>query len=316
MSSVVEFDLKKIKNNINKLKQLTNNINFLFPVKCCYNPTVLEIINDSGMGFDVSNMNEFKIIEKYLTNQFVSANGPISHELCDCKYKNFHLIVNNIDDFDDNNGIRINFNSNDKFEYSRFGLDYKLLDENIRKKIKYIHFHNSDHKNAEKCENIYEEIKCILKYFPNLQIINIGGHLEDISFDEGIEYLNEVRKIIPENIAVYAELGDFLFKDVGTLYTEVVGVRNDDKFQVVTLNISKMANQRWTYPEYIEDTSDNELIRTIFGGNTCCETDVYLETMAKPLKIGDKVVFRNISPYSYQWNISFNGIEKTEYRFK
>lgn len=69
--------------------------------------------------------------------------------------------------------------------------------------------------------------------------INIGGHLEDLSFKEGIEYLNNVRNIVPENIIMIAELGDFLFKNVGTLYCNVVDVRYDSKVQVVTLNFSK-----------------------------------------------------------------------------
>ena len=315
MKPRVEFDLSILKNNIVKLKNETNNINFLFPVKCCNNPKVLEMIVANNFGFDISNINEFKIIEKYLTNQFVSVSGPLSYELLYCEYHNINIVANNFSSYKENNGLRINFNSNNKFEFSRFGVDYKLVEESIRKKITYIHLHNSDHRDLEKCKYIYEEIKNILTYFPNLNKINIGGHLEDLSFDDGINYLRTMRDLIPKNISLYVELGDFLFKGVGILYGNVVDVRQDNGLQIVTLNFSKMANQRWAYPQYLTSDNDN-LIHTIFYGCSCCETDVYLETQSKILNIGDEVKFTNISPYSYQWNTSFNGVKEMEYIFK
>jgi len=43
---------------------------------------------------------------------------------------------------------------------------------------------------------------------------------------------------------------------------------------------------------------------------------MYLETKSKILNIGDEVRFKNISPYSYQWNTSFNGVNTMKYVFK
>lgn len=314
MNLRVEFDLSILKKNIVELKNKTSGINFLFPVKCCNNIDVLKLIVNNDFGFDVSNINEFKLIEKYLKHQFVSVSGPLSFELINCKYDNIHIVANNFSSFKEGNGIRVNFNSNNNYGVSRFGVDYKSINYDIRKKITYIHIHNSDHKDIEKCKKIYEEIKNILTFFPNLKNINIGGHLEDLSFQDGIDYLNTVRKIVPNNINLYVELGDFLFKNVGTLYCKVIDIRKDDNLQFVTLNFSKMANQRWAYPIY--NTNSKNLIKTMFFGCSCCETDIYLETYAEEFTIGDEVVFKNISPYSYQWNTSFNGIEKMKYIFK
>ena len=312
MNPRVEFDLSKLDRNIKEIKNRTNNINFLYPVKCCKKEEVLEIIFNNGLGFDVSNENEYKQVEKYVKNQFISACGPLSYELNE--YNNIHVISNNLNSYKKNNGLRINFNSNNKFGFSRFGVDYKELNEDIRKEINYIHFHNSDHKDLDKCNDIYEEIKSILEYFPNLKAINIGGHLEDLSFDDGINYLNKVRSIVPKDILIYAELGDFLFKDTGTLYAKVIDIRNDKNTQIVSLNFMKMTNQRWTYPIYKSKSTD--LINTIFYGASCCETDIYLETKADKLNIGDGVVFINISPYSYELNASFGGMNKIEFIFK
>lgn len=314
MNPRVEFDLSILKNNITELKTKTTNINFLFPVKCCNHISVLELIVNSDFGFDVSNMNEFMLIEKYLKNQFVSVSGPLSFELMNCKYRNIHIVSNNFSTFKVSNGIRVNFNSNNNFSISRFGVDYKKINQSIRNNITYIHVHNSDHKNFEQCQKIYEEIKKILTFFPNLKNLNIGGHLEDLTFEDGINYLNTIREIVPNNIDLYVELGDFLFKNVGTLYSKVIDIRKDDQIQFVTLNFSKMANQRWAYPIY--KTNSKNLIKTIFFGCSCCETDIYLETGAEELSIGDEVVFKNISPYSYQWDTSFNGVKKMKYIFK
>ncbi len=314
MNPRVEFDLSILKNNITELKNKTTNINFLFPVKCCNHISVLELMVNNGFGFDVSNMNEFKLVERYLNNQFVSASGPLSFELKKCNYHNIHIVSNNFSSFKETNGIRVNFNSNNNFSVSRFGVDYKIINQSIKNNITYIHVHNSDHKNHEQCQKIYEEIQSILIFFPNLKNLNIGGHLEDLSFEDGINYLNTIRKIVPNNINLYVELGDFLFKNVGTLYSKVIDIRKDNEIQFVTLNFSKMANQRWSYPTY--KTENKNLIKTIFFGCSCCETDIYLETEAEEFAIGDEVVFKNISPYSYQWDTSFNGVEKMEYIFK
>lgn len=111
MKPKVEFDLLEFKNNIMKIKNQTKNINFLFPVKCCNCSAVLDIVNDNEFGFDISNQNEFKIIEKYLKKQFVSVSGPLSYELNNSNYDNLHIVSNNLSNFKVGNGIRINFNS-------------------------------------------------------------------------------------------------------------------------------------------------------------------------------------------------------------
>lgn len=272
MSAYVEFDLKKFEDNLKELKTKIPNVKFIFPVKCCNNEKVLELVSKYEYGFDISNINEYNIIKKYL-------------------------------------------NGNEKFDKSRFGEDYTLLGNSIKEELTYIHLHNSDHKDSEKCNDILDEVKKIISSFPNLKCIDIGGHLEDLSFKNGIEYLQEMRSIIPTHIDIIVEAGDFLFKDCGKLFCEVIDVRDNKMSQTVTLNFSKMANQRWAYPIYHEETK-NELVDTVFYGCSCCETDIYLETKARRLKKGDKLMFQNISPYSYQWDTEFNGINKIRYDFK
>lgn len=312
MNPRVEFNLKQLQTNIDTLVSEVSNTKFIFPVKCCNNKKVINIIANNHFGFDVSNLNELDVIKQYLDGRLVSASGPLSYQLDNYEYENLFVVANNITSYSKGKGLRINFNSDKNFDYSRFGEDYMSLDLKTRQEISYIHFHNSDHKNQEKCNSIYRQISYILESFPNLKHIDIGGHLEDLSWDDGIVYLKTIRKLVPNNINLIVEIGDYLFKKVGKLYCKVVDVRKDNHQQIVTLNFSKMTNQRWAYPVY---NSDIKEYKTIFYGCSCCETDIYLDTYAQEIKIGDELIFDNISPYSYQWDVSFNGIDKMEYLF-
>lgn len=270
---VVTIDLNIFNKNIEKIKKECNNINFIFPVKCCTNEEVLKIAYEKLDGFDVSNKNEYNIIKKYHKNKIICSSGPMAYELKN--EKDVHVAFNNIEDFDKEKGLRINFNDNNNFETSHFGTSISLCNKEIKENIKYIHFHNSDEKNEEKCNNIYEQVKNILKEFKNIKCINIGGHLEDLSWKEGIKYLNKIRDIVPENIKLIAEVGDFLFKNCGTLYCKAIDCKIINNKQIVILNFSKMANQRWVHP-VLNKQYKGEYI-TEFYGNSCCEVDIYME---------------------------------------
>ena len=78
-----------------------------------------------------------------------------------------------------------------------------------------------------------------------------------------------------------------------------------------------MANQRWVYPILKKEQLKNKIeYDTTFYGCSCCEVDTFLETRCKRHYIGEKLIFSNISPYSYEWNNSFNGVNKIDFFFK
>lgn len=189
MSAYVEFDLKKFEDNLKELKTKIPNVKFIFPVKCCNNEKVLELVSKYEYGFDISNINEYNIIKKYLNGHFLSCSSPMSYELESINYKNIKIVANNLSSYLKGKGLRINLNGNEKFDKSRFGEDYTLLSSSIKEELAYIHLHNSDHKDNEKCNDILDEVKKIISSFPNLKFIDIGGHLEDLSFKNGIDYL-------------------------------------------------------------------------------------------------------------------------------
>lgn len=310
---VVIVDLKKFEENIKKIKSTCKGVSFIFPVKCCTNRRVLKIVCKNMDGFDISNNNEYQLIKKYQKNKLICSSGPLSYELKD--KKNVNVAFNNINDWDKKHGIRINFNDNTNFQESHFGTPISLCNKEIKDSIKYLHFHNSDYKDKLKCEQIYEQIKSIVKQFSNLEILNIGGHLEDLTWEEGIGYLKKIREILPNNINVVTEIGDFLFKDCGVLYCQVIDSKIIDRKQIIILNFSQMANQRWVHPKLNKIYEGT--FTTTFYGNSCCEVDTYLANIkCKEMKKGEELVFNNISTYGYQWNNNFNGVPKIKYIFK
>lgn len=317
MSPRVEFRLSQIEKNIKELQARCEGIYFAFPVKCCNEPKVLRLVSEMFMGFDVSNKNEYQIIKQYDDGRLICSSGPLSYELSGVS--NVLVAANSMKRWDGKSGIRINFNSDERFADSHFGIDYLKLDKNVIDRVSYVHFHNSDHRNYEKCECVLEHIYNIIKKFNNLKILNVGGHLENLTFEEGVSYIQNVREIVPPKIKVIVEVGDFLFKESGVLFCKVIDCYFDGKSQVVILDFSKMANQRWVYPILCEDSMDmggnRESFDTVFYGCSCCEVDVFLQTSCKKYDVGEEVIFQNISPYSYQWNHQFNGIAGIEFYF-
>ena len=313
----VSFDLEKLRKNISVLEKI-QGIQFLYPVKCCTHPDVLDIIGESSFGFDVSNLNEFKLVRPYIKNDtIVTSSGPLSYQLYE-KYETKYIVFfNSLVHVPRGNiqGLRINFNDDPSFEKSHFGVALSEIPSDLLYQLRYIHFHNSDHRDRGKCESILKQIEIIVSKFKNLRALDVGGHLEDLSTEDALWFIKEVRNIVPDHIFLYAEIGDFLFRDCGLLKCEVVDSYIDNTIykQIVILNFSKMANQRWVYPSITVSSSD--LVETVFYGCSCCETDLYLESEYPIVHKGDELLFKNISTYAYEWNNSFNGINKIKIIF-
>ena len=80
----VEFDLEKLEENVDEIKRKCKNVIFIFPVKCCTNDKVLELMNKKIFGFDVSNASEYNLIKNLnLESKFISVTGPLSYTLID-----------------------------------------------------------------------------------------------------------------------------------------------------------------------------------------------------------------------------------------
>lgn len=314
MNSHIKFNTKKLIDNIAQLKKECCGIKFLFPTKCCTNKKILQIANKYLDGFDISNKNEYKLICQYVSadnKKIISSSGPLGFENVDVK--NALIAVNSFNYYKKGFGLRINFNSFKNFEISHFGEDITSIETSMANDISYIHFHLADSRNALINNKILLNIKIILKKFPALKFLNIGGNLESLSMQDAILFLNRVRKIIPKHIVLIVEVGDLLFDGCGELFCKVIDTKIVNKKQIAILDVSKMANLRWSYLKYNENSLEE--FETEFYGSTCCETDIVYKGRCHKLIIGEFIKFYNVSPYSYQWNKSFCGLNKIKIIF-
>ena len=76
---IIIYNLNILKDNIQKILELSNkyNIQFMFPVKSFPNKKIIQIFKEYNFGFDIANFNELSIISDIINNKtLVSCTGP------------------------------------------------------------------------------------------------------------------------------------------------------------------------------------------------------------------------------------------------
>lgn len=316
MTLYIEYNLRMIADNYLNMKKLCHDVCFIFPLKCCTNKQMIEIIYEYADGFDVSNESEYNYIAEYLDNKTICSTGPLSKELI--KKRDVLVAVNSVNSWKKNCGIRVNFNDDDNFIKSHFGVALSEIPLEITSNSKYVHFHVSDRRTEEIKRKIMYQIVRVLELFPKLEILNIGGHLTNMSQDEAVSYINCIRGILPQNIKLIVEAGDYFVDRCGFLHCEVIDVFFNGTLQIVYLNVSKESQLRWSHPriasKFCKDS--DTLFNTVFYGASCYENDIIAKCICSKLKVGDEMVFENITTYSSEWNKSFNGLKEIETIFR
>ena len=320
MDSKIVFKQSIIENNIDlfleKTKHLTK-LELLFPVKACSNNLILNMFKSKGFGFDISNQAELDKVKMY--NGFLSMVGPKCKNIILDNLNHYIIFYDNILDYinskedSTHKGLRINFNKSKCFDFSHFGIPFNKIELNILQEIKNIHFHISGNKLIP---SLTKQIFKIIKLCKNLQVLDIGGGYEDLEVDEMVEFLSCIHNRLKDNQILIVECGDMWFKNAGKLYTYVLSVKDIAKnTKIIYLPISKEGNLKWSSPVFIDKNSNKNQnkIKYYFYGATCYEKDLIAFGRSDyVLQENDLLEFEKISPYSAEWNTSFNGIDKIE----
>lgn len=322
MNSKIVFNQSIIKNNIDlfleKTKHLTK-LKLLFPVKACSNNLILNMFKHMGFGFDVSNQTELDKVKKY--NSFLSMVGPKCKNINLDDLNHYIIFYDNILDYinskedSTHKGLRINFNRSKHFNFSHFGIPLNKIELNILQEIKNIHFHISGNKLIS---SLTKKIFKIIKLCKNLQTLDIGGGYEDLEVDDLVKFLSRIHDKLKNNQIIMVECGDMWFKNAVKLYTYVLSVKDITKnTKIIYLPISKEGNLKWSSPVFISKNSNknqNKIkYKYYFYGATCYEKDLIgFGSSDYVLQENDLLEFGKISPYSAEWNTSFNGIDKIE----
>ncbi|MCP4469659.1 MAG: hypothetical protein GY815_03050 [Gammaproteobacteria bacterium] len=341
---VLVFNLKVVKQRIQALQTLGNqsNCTFLYALKSFGDEHLIRFFAESNIGFDVSNLAELNSIQNALEKRnipcpFISATGPLAHEVSGSKdvdvinaasIGQYHRVCQDAAT-SVSVGLRIKcdpmhrYNANG--DESRFGIDDNSLlgATSSGLPVKALHIHQSGKKKLENIKNLARTIKLYSdKNLHCFEVINLGGGFYDLSIEEIEDAVVDIRKIIPDNVMLVFEPGNYWFENAGYALGKVVDISEDRKGKpLITLDLSKECHLKWSDPQPIDWICGSDS-RIAFYGSTCREGDHIgefcfsdVDEVTSELQIGETVCFKNISIYSASWNIEFNGIPKAEVIF-
>lgn len=98
MDSKIIVDLSIVESNIKRIVNNCENISFIYPVKCINNEKIIQLMNKYNFGFDLSNMNEYKLVSKYINNNTIlSFSSPKSEYIfSDDVFQNSIIFLDNL----------------------------------------------------------------------------------------------------------------------------------------------------------------------------------------------------------------------------
>lgn len=217
---------------------------------------------------------------------------------------------------------------------SRLGITPSEFKKGVKKfglnGIEGLHFHTHCEQNSNALE---KTLKYVEKYFgsyiDSMKWFNFGGghHITRIDYDKKllVKIINKFRKK-HNNIEVFLEPGEAVGWQVGFLIGEVIDIVKNNK-NIAILDVSATAHM----PDCLEmpyrpdlfkvsKLDSSEVINDDLGkrkgkfkyrlaGPSCLAGDIIGDfSFDSPLKVGDKIVFKDMLHYTIVKNTTFNGI--------
>ncbi len=200
---------------------------------------------------------------------------------------------------------------------SRLGVTREEFKPDELDGISGLHFHAHCGNNSDTLERVLASFEKLYgEFIPKMKWVNFGGghHItrKDYDVDLLIRLVKDFRARY--GVEVYIEPGEAVGWQTGPLISSVVDiVRNG--MDIAILDTSATAHMPDTLempyrPEIRFADEAGKLPHTYrLGGLTCLAGDVIGDySFAKPLQIGDKLVFEDMIHYTIVKNTTFNGI--------
>jgi carboxynorspermidine decarboxylase len=201
--------------------------------------------------------------------------------------------------------------------YSRFGATRDILDRVPWDEVDVLHAHAL-------CEATHEGSVGLIKhvarefapYIRKVKIVNFGGghFVNKPGYDVAalIKAINEFKSEF--DVQVYLEPGAGLVVDTGYLVGTVLDIHKNGK-SIAILDASASTHM----PDVLEVPYTPHIIGAeepgvlahdyILGGKTCMTGDIIGEySFARPLSVGDRLIFTDMMQYSFVKNNTFNGV--------
>lgn len=307
----------------------------LYSVKALPFSAVMDIAKSLVDGFSVSSLFEAKLANEILAGQggiHLTTPGIRSDELAELSELCTHISFNSIPQYrryfetagaQCSIGLRVNpklsFLHDERFDpcrqHSKLGVAIDDLNASIRlDQVRGLHIHNvfsvTDYRPLIKTiDKLREHLGVELA---ELEWLNLGGGYLFNQIADHRPFVELVNKLKHDfGLEVYIEPGKALVGSAGYLLATVLDCFVSDGETVVILDTSINHNpevfEYQRQPELHEHDPDGQH-SAILAGCTCLAGDVFGQYRFKePLKVGDKVVFKNVGAYSLIKANRFNG---------
>ncbi|MDP8258941.1 MAG: carboxynorspermidine decarboxylase [Candidatus Aadella gelida] len=300
--------------------------------------SVFPIIRDYLDGTSASSLNETRLgAEEFNENVHVCAPAYREDEFEEILRCSSHIIFNSFsqwEKFKDSVhnqkknvkcGLRINPEHSEVetklydpcAPFSRLGIKYSNFSKKPLEGITGLHFHNLCEMNADSLERTLEVVeKKFSKIIKDMEWVNFGGghHItrEDYDVDKLCILIQGFKE--RHGVEVYLEPGEAIPLNTGFLIASVLDIV-DNRMKTAILDTSAAAHMpdvlEMPYRPEIENASTpgRDPYTYRLGGITCLAGDVIGEySFEEPLKVGDRLVFKDMAHYTMVKNNTFNGI--------
>lgn len=305
----------------------------LFSIKSLPFSNVLELVKPYVDGFSVSSLFEARLANEILAGQgsiHLSTPGIRADEITELDQLCTHISFNSLSQYQRlapliqhaSVGMRLNpklsFLSDDRFNpcrlHSKLGVDIDEFCQANLAESKGLHFHTifSATNFTPLLQTLAKVEKKLKQQFKQLQWLNLGGGYLFNQIADFSDFIAAIKRIkAQQTTEVYLEPGKAIVGDAGYLVSSVIDIFQSDGKTIAVLDTSINHNPEvFEYQKLplLHEHNPNGQYAAILAGSSCLAGDVFGEyRFAKPLAIGDRLIFKNLGAYSLVKANRFNG---------
>jgi diaminopimelate decarboxylase len=349
---VYVYHAERIKEQYDKLLHAFagTDVRFFYAAKALTNINVLKYVNSMGCHVDCSSVNEVKLALKAgfsPQNILYTSNNISFDEICEARESGVHMNIDSISNLEKFGkkyghsypvGIRLrpnimaggNLKISTGHAESKFGVPLEHMSDvlNVVREnnifIRTLHIHTgSEIKDVEVFAKGIEVLLEIVKHFPELEVIDLGGGLK-VPYKPGekgtnIEKLGQkvkeefdlFEKNTGRHLQVWFEPGKYLVSECGYFITEVNVIKPAGEITFAGINsglnhfIRPMFYDAYHEIENISNPAGEKNMYNVVGN--ICETDTFASHRLLPeVREGDLLVFRNAGAYCFEMSSNYN----------
>ncbi len=312
-------------------------VQVLYALKALPLSSVLELAKPYVDGYSVSSLFEAQLAYEHLSgagNIHLTTPGIRQDEWSDLKRYVTHISFNSLTQhqrFSEKDiaslslGLRINpkqsFLDDERFDpcrrYSKLGVSIDELWQSADfEQIKGLHIHTVF--SMTKYTPLLETIAKLRKYFgkelAKLEWLNLGGGYVFEQIKDHSPFVTAINKLRADyNLEVYIEPGKGIVGHAGHLVATVIDSFVSDGKTIAIMDTSINHNPEvfeYQRQPFLHEHDPKGGYSAILAGCTCLAGDVFGEyRFNKPLKLGDKLVFKDVGAYSLIKANRFNGYQ-------